>query len=67
MQRPFPDVRDDAESYGAEALPAGFGDMRKALQDGAPAEGRHVPQPPPRPVVGLIALAALWMNRRGGA
>ena len=65
MQRPTVNARDDTESYGAEALPAGIGDMRKALQDGAPTGGKRAAQPPSAPVVGLIALAALWMNKRG--
>lgn len=67
MERSMTKARDDVDSYGAEALPAGFGELRKALLDGTPAGARRPSQPPPAPVVGLIALAAHWMNKRSGA
>ena len=64
MDRDMPRTNNDTASYGAEALPAGFAEMSRALHSQPAAmQGRAVARPN-APLVGLIALAAHWMKKR---
>jgi hypothetical protein len=66
MERRVPTQSPDPASLGAEALPAGFREMSQAIGEHRPA-GAGTPAPrEPAPLMGLIALAALWMRKRGG-
>jgi hypothetical protein len=66
MERRAPTQSPDPASLGAEALPAGFREMSQAIGEHRPA-GAGTPVPRERaPLMGLIALAALWMRKRGG-
>lgn len=58
-------ANQDTASYGAEALPAGFAEMRRAMggaQDTAPRAGASGTGD--ARLVGLIALAAHWIKKR---
>ena len=67
MERRVPTRSPDPASLGAEALPAGFREMSQAIGEHRPAAGAVTPVPRERaPLMGLIALAALWMRKRGG-
>jgi hypothetical protein len=66
MERRVPTRSPDPASLGAEALPAGFREMSQAIGEHRTA-GADTPLPRERaPLMGLIALAALWMRKRGG-
>jgi hypothetical protein len=65
MDRAMPQANNDAASYGAEALPAGFAEMSRALHSQPSAAPSGAPAQPSAPLVGLIALAAHWMKKRG--
>jgi len=66
MSRDMSNGNNDPASFGAEALPAGFNEMSKAMRgQHAAAEGVAV-EPPAAALVGLIALAAHWMKKRAG-
>jgi hypothetical protein len=65
MDRNMSRANHDAASYGAEALPAGFAEMSRTMRsDASIGEGSAVAQPS-APLIGLIALAAHWMKKRG--
>lgn len=65
MNRTMSKGNNDPASYGAEALPAGFSEMSKAIRDQSSAMQGSAVQQARAPLVGLIALAAHWMKKRG--
>jgi hypothetical protein len=56
----------DPASLGAEALPAGFREMSQAIGEHRSARAGTPVHREPAPLMGLIALAALCMRKRGG-
>jgi hypothetical protein len=66
MRRAMPSGSNDPSSYGAEALPAGYSEISRTMHGEAPAktEGRAIVRAR-APLVGLIALAAHWIKKRG--
>jgi len=66
MRRATPSGSSDPASFGAEALPAGYSEISRTMYGEAPAttEG-NVTVRPRAPLVGLIALAAHWVKKRG--
>lgn len=65
--RPMTKGSNDPASFGAEALPAGYSEISRAMrgQTAATTEGTAIERAR-APLVGLIALAAHWMKKRGG-
>ena len=61
----MPRVNHDAASYGAEALPAGFAEMSRTMRSQASTTQASAVAQPSAPLIGLIALAAHWMKKRG--
>lgn len=59
MQLKDPDIT----SYGAEAMPGGLREINAQRQGQAPAPERPA-APVQTPLVGLLALARLWLRRR---
>ncbi len=60
----MPKANNDPASYGAEALPAGFREISKAMRSQRSATESGAAEQPRSPLVGLIALAAHWMKKR---
>ena len=58
-------VKRDNElaSFGAEALPGGLREINEVMRSRSPAADHMPPAPATAPLVGLIALAALWMRK----
>jgi hypothetical protein len=58
---------NDPASFGAEALPAGYSEICRAMhgQSAATPEVSAIDRAR-TPLVGLIALAAHWVKKRGG-
>jgi len=54
----------DISSYGAEALPAGLREINAQRHSEAPAPERPEAPAPQTPLLGLLALARLWLRRR---
>jgi len=54
----------DLTSYGAEAMPGGLREINAQRHGEAPAPGRPAAPAPQTPLVGLLALARLWLRRR---
>lgn len=67
MSRAVSKGTSDPASFGAEALPAGYSEISKAMhgQSAAAPEGSAIDRAR-APLVGLIALAAHWVKKRGG-
>ncbi len=65
MDRPMSKGNNDPASYGAEALPAGFSEMSTAMRDHSSATRGDALRQAGAPLIGLIALAAHWMKKRG--
>ena len=66
MRRAVPDGSNDPSSFGAEALPAGYSEISRTMHGEAPAPTRGGASVSARaPLVGLIALAAHWVKKRG--
>jgi len=55
----------DPASFGAEALPAGFREISKAMRSQPSATAGGAMDQARAPLVGLIALASHWMKKRG--
>jgi hypothetical protein len=53
----------EAASYGAEAMPGGLGEINDSIRAQPDASGRIPPSLAKAPLVGLIALAVLWMRK----
>ena len=66
MGRAMSSGNNDPATFGAEALPAGFNEMSKAMRGQHSATEGVAVEPPAAPLVGLIALAAHWMKKRAG-
>ena len=66
MDRATSKASSDPASYGAEALPAGFNEMSKAMHSEHSATQGGTPAQSTAPLVGLIALAAHWLKKHGG-
>jgi len=66
MRRAAPNGSNDPASFGAEALPAGYSEISRTMHGEAPVatEGSVVVRAR-APLVGLIALAAHWVKKRG--
>jgi len=66
MRRATPNGSNDPASFGAEALPAGYSEISRTMHGEAPAttESSAVVRTS-APLVGLIALAAHWVKKRG--
>ena len=66
MRRATPNGSSDPASFGAEALPAGYSEISRTMHGEAPAttEGGLIVRPS-APLIGLIALAAHWVKKRG--
>jgi hypothetical protein len=57
---------NDPASFGAEALPAGYSEISRTMHGEAPATTEVSAIDRARaPLVGLIALAAHWVKKRG--
>jgi len=65
MERVPAKSSQDAASFGAEALPARFGEIDEALNGSAADRSGSAAPGSAAPLVGLIALAANWMKKRG--
>lgn len=52
-------------AIGAEAMPGGLSEINDTIRSRQPAADRIPPAPAKAPLVGLIALAELWMRKRG--
>jgi hypothetical protein len=52
-------------AFGAEAMPGGLSEMNEAIRSHQPGADRIPPARAKAPLVGLIALAALWMRKHG--
>jgi hypothetical protein len=56
---------NELASFGAEAMPGGLAEINDAIRTQPDAPDRVPPSPAKTPLVGLIALAALWMRKNG--
>lgn len=66
MRRTMPNGNSDPASFGAEALPAGYSEITRTMHGEAPATTEGSANVRARaPLVGLIALAAHWVKKRG--
>jgi len=54
---------NEIASFGAEAMPGGLAEINDAIRAQPDAPGRVPPSPAKTPLVGLIALAALWIRK----
>ncbi len=50
-------------AFGAEAMPGGLSEMNETIRDHQPGADRILPARAKAPLVGLIALAELWMRK----
>ncbi len=57
---------NELAAFGAEAMPGGLSEINEAIRGRQPGADRIPPAPSKAPLVGLIALAALWMRKHGG-
>lgn len=60
-------LKRDSElgSFGAEAMPGGLAEINDVIRAQPDAADRVPPSPAKAPLVGLIALAALWLRKFG--
>jgi hypothetical protein len=66
MRRRVPNGSNDPSSFGAEALPAGYSEISRTMHGEAPeTTAGSVIAGARAPLVGLIALAAHWVKKRG--
>lgn len=56
---------NELASFGAEAMPGGLAEINDALRAQLDAPDHVPPSPAKTPLVGLIALAALWIRKTG--
>ena len=54
---------NELASFGAEAMPGGLAEINDTLRAQPDAPDRVPPSPAKTPLVGLIALAALWLRK----
>jgi hypothetical protein len=56
---------NELASFGAEAMPGGLAEINDAIRAQPDAPDRVPPSLAKAPLVGLIALAALWIRKIG--